>query len=179
MTSKPRAPRRTGPKGGPVLAVVAIVTVSLGLFAGAVLGGGGDSGSSGDTGPMGGEVIDVPGTTSGVATAGAVRVDGAAVAMGDVPLDVTVTPTWTLENTGPGPVTLGDPHAEVVDGCCPGPLTLGSPTLEPGAETALEFPLQMHLGMDGPHDFRVHVPVQEGDSEIPEILELRVTGDFY
>ncbi len=94
--------------------------------------------------------------------------------MGDVPLDVTVEPTWTLLNTGAEAVSIGEPHASILEGCCPGPLLLGAEVLPPGASTQLTFPLQMHAGMDGPHDFRIHVPVGSAG----EVLELGVTGNF-
>jgi hypothetical protein len=130
---------------------------------------------TGRIGPMGGPVLDVPIDASGVATAAGIEVVGSELAMGDVGLNVTVEPTWTLVNAGTEPVQLGEPHASVVEGCCPGPLTLGTNVLSPGEATVLTFPLQMHQGMDGPHAFRIHIPV--GDSG--EVLELGVTGDFH
>jgi len=113
-------------------------------------------------------------TTTGVAAGAGLRVEGSDIALGRVPLNTTVTPTWTLANTGPAPLELGEPHATVEEGCCPGPLTLGTYRLGAGEETTLTFPLQMHPGMDGPHRFTVHVPVLDSD----EILALTVTGDF-
>ena len=100
--------------------------------------------------------------------------EGARVDLGTVPLDVTVTPTWTITNTSSEVVQLGEPHASVIEGCCPGPLTLSDFTLDPGESSMMAFPLQMHAGMDGPHDFDVHVPF--GDSD--DYLTLKVVGDF-
>lgn len=112
--------------------------------------------------------------TYGTASLEGVVVEGAEVQMGTVPLDVTVTPEWTLTNDGGEPIALGEPHASVVEGCCPGPLTLTTANLAPGETARLTFPLQMHAGMDGPHRFDVHVPVGvDGD-----YLTLGVTGDF-
>lgn len=111
---------------------------------------------------------------SGVASGGGLVVDGAEIALGEVPLNITVTPTWTLVNDSAQVVSLGEPHATVVEGCCPGPLTLSATSLAPGESAELTFPLQMHEGMDGPHQFDVHVPVGVGD----EFLTLGVTGDF-
>lgn len=128
---------------------------------------------TGRVGPMGGPVLDVPAETTGVATAAGVEVVGSEIALGDVGLDITVEPTWTLVNRGAEPVVLGEPHASVIEGCCPGPLVVGTSLLAPGESTELIFPLQMHAGMDGPHEFRIHVPV--GD----EVLEVGVTGDFH
>ena len=101
-------------------------------------------------------------------------VEGSSIDLGTVPLDVTVTPTWKLTNTSNAPVELGEPHASVLEGCCPGPLTLGTQVLEPGESTMLAFPLQMHAGMDGPHDFDVHVPIAGTE----DYLTLKVVGLF-
>lgn len=112
---------------------------------------------------------------SGTAFAADLLVDGAEIAMGNVPLNVTVSPTWTITNTGADTVTLGKPHASVIEGCCPGPLLLADTTLPPGASTTLTFPLQMHAGMDGPHDFDIHIPVSDDPNVV---LTLGVTGHF-
>lgn len=98
------------------------------------------------------------------------------VALGHVPLNQTVTPTWILTNNGDSEITLGEPHAEVIEGCCPGPLQVGRTTLSTGQSTELTFPLQMHPGMDGPHEFSIHIPV-ERDGE-KDLLELTTTGHF-
>lgn len=112
---------------------------------------------------------------TGTATAADLRVEGAHIDMGDVPLNVTVSPTWTITNTGNETVTLGEPHASVIEGCCPGPLLLAVSRLAPGEATTLTFPLQMHPGMDGPHDFDIHIPVNDDSSAV---LTLGVSGDF-
>lgn len=112
----------------------------------------------------------------GSASALGLVADAKTVALGHVPLDQTVTPAWKLTNDGTGEVALGEPHAEVVEGCCPGPLQVAKKTLGPGESTELTFPLQMHAGMDGPHEFRIHVPIErEGEQEL---LELTTTGHF-
>lgn len=112
--------------------------------------------------------------TQGLAASGGVVVEGSEIAMGQVPLNVTVTPTWTLVNESAEAVSLGEPHASVIEGCCPGPLTLSSSALAPGESAQLSFPLEMHPGMDGPHRFDIHVPVGVDG----EYLTLEVTGDF-
>lgn len=127
-----------------------------------------------DTGPMGGLLYDADVRATGTAMASGVEVQGTDIALGRVPLNVTVVPSWTLTNTGDGSVTLGEPHASVVEGCCPGPLRLSATSLASGESAELTFPLQMHPGMDGPHVFDVHVPLEGGD----EYLTLGVTGDF-
>ena len=113
---------------------------------------------------------------SGEASALGIEADAQTVALGHVPLNTTVEPSWRLVNRGSRKVSLGEPHAEVVEGCCPGPLQLGAHSLAPGESTELTFPLQMHEGMDGAHDFNIHVPVTSAEGE--DLLELRTTGHF-
>ena len=159
------------------LALGAALTVVLATALAASIGDG-DSAPPGrrtvSTGPIGGEIMATPGAATGTVEAGGVVVDGADWHLGHVPLMVTVEPTWTLRNTGDQTVAFGQPHAEVLEGCCPGPLTLDAVQLGPGEQTSLRFPLQMHPGMDGPHDFRITVPVGPAG----EPLVLGVTGDF-
>ena len=130
---------------------------------------------SGETSPMGGQVLVTPGTRSGTARAAGVAVEGSDIAMGRIPLAYAVKPTWTLVNSSVRPVSLGKPQLDIVRGCCPGELVLGTTTLAPGAQTTLAFPLQMHPGMDGDHLFRVAVPVEGADTP----LVLSVAGDFH
>lgn len=163
----------TSSRTGIPIAALAAAAIGLGALLLALVGG--DGPETAAVGPMGGEVMDVGLERSGTVTAGPVRVIGSSVEMGDVPLDVTVVPSWTLENTGQDTVVLGEPHASVLEGCCPGPLRLGIGTLAPGERTELTFPLQMHPGMDGPHHFAVHVPVGSDG----EVLELHATADFH
>jgi hypothetical protein len=130
---------------------------------------------TGEMSPMGGPVIETPGTRSGEASAGGVVVtDGSDIAMGHVPLAYAVNPTWHLRNAGDQPVTLGTPKVTVVKGCCPAEPILGATALAPGEETTLEFPTQMHPGMDGDHLFRLAIPV----SGAAEPLVVSVAGDF-
>lgn len=165
MSKKTRRPSRTG-----LLAIV--TTVAFFGLVGTLFAL--RASNPPETGPMGGLMYEGNMQASGVATAAGLQVDGAEVAMGHVPNDVTVVPEWTITNTTDRPVTLGDPHASVIEGCCPGPLELTAITLAPGESTQLTFPLQMHDGMDGPHDFDIHVPVLGTD----EYLTLGVTGTF-
>jgi hypothetical protein len=130
---------------------------------------------TGEVNPMGGKVIETPGTRAGTAAAGGVIVtDGADIAMGHIPLAFAVNPTWHLRNTGTQAVTLGQPKVTVVKGCCPADPVLGTTTLAPGAETTLQFPTQMHPGMDGDHLFRLAVPV----SGATDPVIVSVAGDF-
>lgn len=156
-----RSPRRRDVTYAMSALVVGVVVVA-GVFLG-----------SGRTGSV--EVgAPPPVATSEIVELGGLVVEGARIDLGTVPLDVTVTPTWTITNTSSEVVQLGEPHATVVEGCCPGPLTLSDVTLNPGESSMMAFPLQMHAGMDGPHDFDVHVPF--GDSD--DYLTLKVVGNF-
>lgn len=162
--------------------VVVGITVGLGVGLGGTSGGTGSDDSSGplaptgETNDMGMPVVSTPGSASGTAAAGGLEVVGADWDLGQVPIDVAVRPTWALRNTTGATVTVGEPRAEVREGCCPGPLTVDDPTLAPGESTTLTFELAMHEGMDGPHDLGVYVPVG-GEGE-PAELALSVVGDF-
>ncbi len=163
-----------------VAAIASVVALGVGA---AVLATGDRSGPgvaltrTGAVNEMGMPVIETPGRASGVSSAAGVEVRGADWAMGQVPLEVAVLPSWTLVNASGRIVTLGEPHPEVRAGCCPGPFTFGTRVLGPGESTTMTFELSMHPGMNGWHDIAVHVPVRpEGGPE--ELLELVVTGDF-
>jgi hypothetical protein len=131
---------------------------------------------TGEVSSMGVPVVETPGYASGAVEVDGVAVQGADWALGQVPLNVAVRPFWTITNTGTQKVVLGEPKAEVRQGCCPGPLVLGQDTLAPGESTVLTFELSMHEGMDGWHDMGVYVPVDGASGQ--DWLELNVTGDF-
>ena len=162
-----------------------------GFVAVAILGGGIAVAASGGSAPSGGPVrtgelssmgmpvIETPGTASGTVTAAGLTAEPAAWAMGVVPLNVAVRPTWTLHNTGTDAITLGEPHAEVIEGCCPGVFSLpDGNVLAAGGKTRLSFELSMHPGMDGRHDMAIHVPVERADGT-SDTLTVTVTGDFH
>ncbi len=133
---------------------------------------------TGESNSMGMQVIETPGSSTGTASATGITATPSAWALGRVPLDVAVRPTWTMMNTGTDSVTIGEPHVQINQGCYPGPFTVSSAsTLAPGAEAVLTFELSMHPGMDGAHDMTVHVPVQHPDGSI-DTLTLSITGDF-
>jgi hypothetical protein len=168
-----------------VVAIAAVFATAGGGDGTTAVGGSGDAAAAtagsalaptGEVNDMGLPVYETPGYASGSARAGGVTVQGADWAMGQVPLDIAVRPFWTLTNTGSSEVRLGEPEAEVREGCCPGPFGLGATTLAPGESTWLTFELSMHEGMDGWHDMGVYVPVEGASSG--EVLELNVTGDF-
>ncbi len=50
---------------------------------------------------------------------------------------------------------------------------MGATTLAPGQETSVSLDMMMHPGMEGPHLFRVTVPVSGAGN-----IELYVKADF-
>lgn len=165
-----------------ILGVGAVTAVgALTAFALSVGGSSSSTGAerTGQINAMGMPIIATPGAGSGVAEVDGVTATPALWALGRVPLDVAVQPTWQVQNTGRQSLTLGDPHVQINEGCCPGPLTYtGSAPLEPDQTTELTFELSMHPGMDGAHDMTLHVPVQYADGTA-SVLNLAVTGDFH
>ncbi len=164
------------------LTVIVGVIVAAFLVAAFALDGPGaaDGDTSALPNPMGGQALPAPGTASDAAALGGLEVDGRLVEMGAVGLGVTYVPGWELVNpTGEDVVvTVGQP--QVLEGCCPGPVYADGTLIEPGDEvtvpagggTLVQFPLQMHPGMDGWHDLAV--PLESGGEQ----TALQVTGDF-
>jgi hypothetical protein len=130
--------------------------------------------------PMGGPAQVAPGEVSGTATMGDLRIDGVDVAMGDVDLGITYVPGWTVTNPSATDVRMVVGQPQVLEGCCPGPIYADGELTQAGQEltvpatgsVTLQFPLQMHPGMDGPH--HLAVPLAAGE----HTTALHVTGDF-
>ncbi|MEO8265923.1 MAG: hypothetical protein ABI706_10485 [Ilumatobacteraceae bacterium] len=163
-----------------IVAAVLLVGASVAAIAAATSGGSPSASyrKTGELSSMGMPVLETPGTSSGTVETANISAAPASFALGRVPLDVAVRPTWLLRNTGTGSVTIGDPHVQINQGCCPGAFTLQGPSsLDPGGETNLSFELSMHPGMDGPHDMTIHVPVQHADGST-ETVALSIIGDF-
>lgn len=77
---------------------------------------------------------------------------------GTVRYSQVVNTSFQVKNVGDETLyVLGEPRIEVVEGCCPPKTQITAKTLHPGEEATVSFAFQMHEGMDGPHDFRVHV----------------------
>lgn len=130
--------------------------------------------------PMGGPTLAAPAAGGAAADLGGLEVGATDVQLGDVPLDVTVVSQWRITNpTGEAlPFVVGQP--QVLEGCCPGPVHVdgdevapgGTVTVPAGEAVTVQFPLQMHAGMDGPH--HLTVPLQAGEVA----TSLHVTGNF-
>ncbi len=108
-----------------------------------------------------------------------VEVPDPAVNLGLQPLNTGVNHAFRLRNTSSTAVTLGKANIEVLQGCCPTDPVLNATRIEPGAEVPLLFtlPMGMHAGMDGPHLFRVSVPVANENGETGKV-EVYVKADF-
>ena len=163
-------------------AAIALDGASVGAIAAATSGGSSSAGTSykrtGEINAMGMPVLETPGAASGTISTESVMATPSTWALGRVPLDVAVRPTWKLQNIGTAAITIGEPHVQINQGCCPGAFTVQGPsTLDPGVDTTLSFELSMHPGMDGPHDMTIHVPVQHADG-VTETINLSVLGDF-
>ena len=130
--------------------------------------------------PMGGPARTAPGDASGEIALGGLQVEGADVQMGEVALGVTYVPGWELTNPTDTAVSFVVGQPQVLEGCCPSPVyadgelnQLGQTlTVPAGDQLLLQFPLQMHPGMDGPH--HLAVPLVSGDEQ----TAVHVTGDF-
>ena len=89
---------------------------------------------------------------------------------GNVKNNTPVKTQFQVKNVGDQElVILGEPRVEVVEGCCPPRAAISSTALKPGEESTVSMQFMMHEGMDGPHEFRVHVltndPVQ-GEQQV-------------
>lgn len=183
-TTRAKQHRRAHRRNQVLVALAAVIAIGTATAAIAAVASGGTPTAgayvrTGETNAMGMPVIETPGTASGTATAAAITASPSSWALGVVPLNIAVRPSWTIHNTGTDVVTIGEPHAQINKGCCPGAFTFAGPmTLEPGGQTSFNFELSMHPGMDGPHDITVHVPVQHTDGTT-DTVDLSVTGDFH
>jgi hypothetical protein len=130
--------------------------------------------------PMGGPARAAPGDAVGDLELAGLQIAGSEVHMGEVALGVTYVPAWTVVNPSGEAIGLTVGQPQVLEGCCPGPVYIDGYLVEPGrhvmvppgGSVLVQFPLQMHAGMDGPH--RLAVPLAADSAT----AALQVTGDF-
>ncbi|MBS3940719.1 MAG: hypothetical protein KG028_07145 [Actinobacteria bacterium] len=152
---------------------VTIVALSIGAFTlyailTAVVGADADAEVADLPNPMGGIAMTAPGDATGELDLGGLEILGSTVAMGDVALGVTYVPAWDLLNPTGDEVTVTIGQPQVLEGCCPGPVYANGELTEAGQAVVvpagdvltLQFPLQMHAGMDGPH--HLAIPLRAG-----------------
>jgi len=90
---------------------------------------------------------------------------------GDVVNNSSVETTFHVLNVGDEDlVMLGAPLVEVVEGCCPPQTTLSQKVLAPGEDVTVNMRFSMHEGMDGPHEFRVHVLTTDPDKPEQQVV---------
>jgi hypothetical protein len=74
-----------------------------------------------------------------------------------------------VTNTGNGILAFKEkPYVQVVEGCCPPDMTIGSMTLKPGESTVTTATFMMHPGMDGKHNYAVHLITN--DPKQPDVV---------
>jgi hypothetical protein len=130
--------------------------------------------------PMGGLARTAPGEVTGEVRLAGLQIAGAEVAMGDLALGVTYVPAWEVTNPTDREVAFTAGQPRVVEGCCPGPIYVDGELTQvdqrfavpPGGSVLVQFPLQMHAGMDGPH--HLAIPLLAGGEQ----AAVHVTGNF-
>lgn len=87
------------------------------------------------------------------------QVEQEKIDLGNQQLGTTIDVKLIAKNVGNQPLKFSQaPYIEVKEGCCPSTPSIGKMTLAPGESTSITFPMMMHTGMGGYHDFRVHIP---------------------
>lgn len=106
-----------------------------------------------------------------------ISVDQQNIDMGYIKLGEYRTIKIKVTNTGDGVLRFTEqPYLEVLEGCCPPSISVGKMSLNPGQSTYVETPeFMMHAGMDGPHDFAIHL--KTNDPQNPELL-VHVLSDW-
>ena len=93
----------------------------------------------------------------------AVSVDRKLIDFGNLKDYTVKTISIKVTNSGTGMLRFTDkPYVEVVEGCCPPDLSVGKMSLRPGESTTVtSTQFFMHPGMDGKHNFAVHMPTND------------------
>ncbi len=110
--------------------------------------------------------------SSGELTGGtpALSVDPKSIDYGDLKDYTVKTFSIRVTNTGTGVLRFtGQPYIQVAQGCCPPGLSVGKMSLKPGESTTItSSQFMMHPGMDGKHDYAVHI--QTNDPAQPDLI---------
>ncbi len=108
-----------------------------------------------------------------VTGAPAVQVSQERFDYGDVKNNTPVHTSFQVRNVGDQTLLIfGEPHIEVVEGCCPPRARISSQRLAPGEVATVSFSFSMHEGMDGAHDFRVHLRTNDPATPEQEVVVL-------
>jgi hypothetical protein len=107
----------------------------------------------------------------------AITVEEANIDMGYIKLGEYRSINIKVTNTGDGTLRFKEqPYIEVLEGCCPPQLSIGKMSLKPGESTYVRSPdFMMHAGMDGKHDFGIHL--KTNDPKSPDFL-VHVLSDW-
>ncbi len=107
----------------------------------------------------------------------AITVEEPNIDMGYIKLGEYRSINIKVTNTGDGTLRFKEqPYIEVLEGCCPPQLSIGTMALKPGESTYVQSPdFMMHEGMDGKHDFGIHL--KTNDPENPDFL-VHVLSDW-
>jgi hypothetical protein len=179
-TRPPRADRR-GRFGSAPLLAAAIVVVGLAvLVAASVSPPDRNVFDASLPNPMGGMARTAPGEVTGEVQLAGLEIAGTEVAMGDLALGVTYVPGWEVTNHTDREIAFTAGQPQVLEGCCPGPIYVDGELTQadqrfavpPGGSVLVQFPLQMHAGMDGPHHLAIPL-LADGEQ-----AAVHVTGNF-
>lgn len=180
-TSPIRADRRARTRGRLPLVLAAVLAVGFSVLV-AVSVTTADRSAFDDAlpNPMGGAARTAPGEATGELELAGLRIGGAEVAMGEIGLGVTYVPEWEVANPTDREVVFTAGQPQVLEGCCPGPIYVDGElthagqgfAVPPGGAVVLQFPLQMHRGMDGPHHLSVPLLAEGQEAAV------HVTGNF-
>jgi hypothetical protein len=92
-----------------------------------------------------------------------VSVESKLIDWGDLKDFTNKSISFTVTNTGTGMLNFSEkPYIQVLEGCCPPDLSIGKMSLRPGETTRITSAVfYMHPGMDGKHNFAVHLKTND------------------
>jgi hypothetical protein len=101
-----------------------------------------------------------PGVSGGTPV---VSVDSKVIDWGNLKDFTNKTISFTVTNAGTGMLNFSEkPYIQVLEGCCPPDLSIGKMSLRPGETTRVTSAVfYMHPGMDGKHNFAVHLKTND------------------